>query len=66
MKVNPRRILILSLGAAFLVAVHGIVLYVAFLHAVLPGAALAGVIILVVLKHLGFLSPLYALLRRRH
>jgi hypothetical protein len=46
-------------------AVHSAVLYYVVLHMSLPIAAVSGVIVLIVIKHLGLLSPLYVLFRRR-
>lgn len=68
MKVHGRlltRSLLLSLGVVVLVAGHGIILYYVSSHMALSAAALSGVVILVIIKHLGLLRPLYALLRRR-
>ena len=59
------RTLILSVGAIVLIAGHGIILYLASSHMALSTAAVLGVIILVVLKHVGLLGPLYALFRWR-
>ena len=59
------RPLILSAGAIALIAGHGIILYFAWSHLALSAAAVAGLVILVVLRHLGLLGPLYALFRRR-
>src|ERR1700687_4289611 len=59
------RTLMLSAGVVVLIAGHGIILYYVSAHAALSAAVVSGVIILVVIKHLGLLGPLYALLRRR-
>jgi len=56
---------VLVLGAIVLVAMHGIVLHYVFAHAALPAAVVAGVIIVVVAKHLGLIGALSATLRRR-
>jgi hypothetical protein len=53
----------LSVAVAALIAGHGIVYY-ALRHTVLSAAAVSGVIILVAIKHLGLLSPLYGWFRR--
>lgn len=59
------RILMLSVGVAVLVAGHGAILSYVLSHTALSAAVMSGVIILVVIGHLGLLSPLYALFRRR-
>ena len=56
---------LLMMGTAALTAGHGIILYFAWSHVALSAAAMTGVVTLVVLKHLGLLSPLYAMFRRR-
>ena len=48
-----------------LVAGHAIVLYYFSSHVALSAAAVSGVVVLLVVKHLGLLAPLYALFRRR-
>jgi hypothetical protein len=57
--------LVLSAGVVALIASHGIILYYVSSHTALSAAVLSGVTILVVIKHLGLLGPLYALFRRR-
>lgn len=56
--------LLVPVGVIGLVA-HSAVLYAVLSHVALSAAAVAGAIILIVIKHLGLLSPLYALFRRR-
>jgi uncharacterized membrane protein len=56
---------LLAAGAIALIAGHGVVLYFAWSHLAISATAVAGVVILIALKHLGLLGPLYALLRRR-
>ena len=51
--------------AAVLIAGHGIILYYASSHLALSAGLVSGLILLIVIKHLGLLSPVYALLRRR-
>jgi hypothetical protein len=51
-------------GAAVLIAGHGTILYYVSSHTALS-AVVSGVIVLVVVKHLGLLGPLYALFRDR-
>jgi hypothetical protein len=60
----PKRVWIIPLLVVALIAGHAI-LYYAMSHKVLSGAVASGVIVLVVIKHLGLLGPFYALLRRR-
>jgi hypothetical protein len=54
----------LPLLVVALIAGHAILYYVVS-HKVLSAAVASGVIVLVVVKHLGLLGPFYALLRRR-
>ena len=51
-------------GAMILIAGHGAILYYYSSHLALSGAVIAGVVVLVVVKHLGLLGPLYAILRK--
>jgi uncharacterized membrane protein len=52
--------------AAVVVLLAGhVVLYQVLRHTVLSAALVSSLVILVVIKHLGLLSPLYALFRRR-
>jgi len=51
--------------AAVLIAGHGVILYYVTSHMAVSTAAIAGVILLVLVKHLGLLGPLYAMLRKR-
>ncbi len=60
----PKRVWMLPLLVVALIAGHAI-LYYATSHKVLSGAVASGVIVLVVIKHLGLLGPFYSLLRRR-
>jgi hypothetical protein len=55
----------LLVGAVVLIAGHALVLRYALPHQGLSSTLVAGVMILVVIKHLGLLSPLYARFRRR-
>jgi membrane protein YdbS with pleckstrin-like domain len=56
--------LLVPVGVIGLV-VHSVVLYYVFSHTALSAAVMSGVIVLIVIKHLGLLGPLYALFRRR-
>jgi hypothetical protein len=65
MKAPSRmRILILSVAVVVLIAAHGAVLTFVSSHTGATTAVLSGAIVLVVIKHLGLLGPLYALFRR--
>ncbi|MGI8519142.1 MAG: hypothetical protein ACR2MC_00795 [Actinomycetota bacterium] len=55
----------LPLLVIVLLAGHGVILYYVSSHVVLSATVLSGVIILLVINHVGLLGPLYALLRRR-
>jgi hypothetical protein len=63
------RTVMLSVGVVVLIAGHAIILSYALSHTALSAAVVSGVMILVVIKHLGWfavlLGPLYALCRRR-
>jgi hypothetical protein len=56
--------LLVPVGVIVLVA-HSVVFYYALSHAALSAAVVSGVIVFIVIKHLGLLGPLYALFRRR-
>jgi hypothetical protein len=58
------RLWMLLAGAMILIAGHGVILYYFSSHVALPAAVIAGVIALVVVKHLRLLGPLYAILRK--
>ena len=63
------RTLMLPMGVVVLIAGHGIILSYVLSHTALSAAVVAGVMMLVVITHLGWLAvwrgPLYALFRRR-
>jgi hypothetical protein len=63
------RTLMLSVGAVVLIAGHGIILSYVLSYTALSAAVVSGVMMLVVITHLGLLAPLlgplYALFRRR-
>jgi hypothetical protein len=56
---------LLPVLAVILIPGHGIVLYYASSHLALSTTIASGLMLLVVIRHLGGLGPLYALLRRR-
>jgi hypothetical protein len=57
--------MVLLVGAVVLIAGHGVILYYVASHIAVPTAIVFGLIVLVVLKHLGFLASLYGVFRRR-
>lgn len=59
-----KRLWMLLAGAMILIAGHGVILYYFSSHLALSAAAITGVIVLVVVKHLGLLGPLYAIVRK--
>jgi len=63
-RVLTRRWLLLAL-AVVLISSHALDLRYALQHKSLSAAMVAGVMILVVMTHLGLLSRLYAIFRRR-
>jgi len=64
-RLSKIRLWIVLLGVAVLVAAHGVILYYAASHTALPFALASGVLLLVVVKHLGLFGPVFALVRRR-
>ena len=56
---------VLLAGVGILIVGHGIVLYYVSSHVAVSAAVVSGVIVLIVIKHLGLLGPLYGLVRRR-
>jgi hypothetical protein len=63
-RILSRQWLLLAL-AVVLITSHALVLRFALQHKSLSASVVAGVMILVVMTHLGLLSRLYALFRRR-
>lgn len=57
--------MLLALVGVIGLAGHSVVLYYVMSHTALSAAVIPGVIVLIVLKHLGWLGPVYALFRRR-
>ncbi len=62
LRIRPWTLLVVA-GVIGL-GVHSAVLYYVVSHMSLPIAAVSGVIVLIVIKHLGVLTPLYALFQR--
>jgi hypothetical protein len=56
---------VLPVGVLALIAAHLTILRYALQHAALSAAVVSGVIIVVVIKHLGLLGSLFAMFRRR-
>ena len=61
-----RRVWILPVLLIVLLTGHSVILYYMWSHVMLPATVLSGAIILLVIKHVGLLGPVYALFRRRH
>lgn len=55
----------MPVAIVILIAGHGFILYYVSSHLALSSAAIAGLIVLVLFKHLGWLASLYALFLRR-
>jgi membrane protein YdbS with pleckstrin-like domain len=64
-RFERRRSWVLLVLPVVLLAAHGIILSYVSWHARLSTAVLSGAIILLVVKHVGLLGPVYALFRRR-
>jgi len=61
----PSRPLILVALGVILLSAHGLVLYLIHHYLPLSATILSGLAVIVVIKHLGAFSSLYALLRKR-
>ena len=61
---NHNQVWILLTGAMVLIVGHGVILYYVSSHLALSSAVIAGVVAIVVVKHLGWIGPLYAVLRK--
>jgi membrane protein YdbS with pleckstrin-like domain len=64
-RLPMRHWMVLLVGAVVLISSHGVILYYVSSHPAVSAAIVSSVIVLVVLKHLGFLGGLYGLFRRR-
>jgi hypothetical protein len=60
-----RRVWLLPVLVIVLVAGHGVILYSVSSYMTLSAAVVSGVLILLLLKHVGLLGSLYSLFRRR-
>jgi hypothetical protein len=58
------RIGMLTVAALILIGAHGIIIYYFSSHLALSTAVVSGVVILVLIQHLGWLGPLFGLFRR--
>ena len=56
--LSRARVWMLPVGVVVLIVGHGIIPYYVSSHLALSGAVIAGLIVLVVIKHLGWLAPL--------
>lgn len=61
----PRHTWILAVASIAFIAGHGVILTYALSHAALSTGVVGGLIVLVVIKHLGVLAPIYSVLGRR-
>ena len=59
------RVWIVAVLAVVFIAVHGSILYYASSHMALSAGVVTGIVVLIIIKHLGFLGPAFALFRRR-
>ena len=62
---RPSRRPWILVGAVVLIAAHAVILRYVLSHATLSAAVISVVVILVVIKHLGLLGSLFAVVRRR-
>lgn len=60
-----RRTWMLAILVIALLAAHGVIVRYMVSNQALSGAVLSGVVVVLVIKHLGLLGSLYALVRRR-
>jgi hypothetical protein len=58
------RIWLLAVIALVLIAGHGFILYTASKHLALSAGLIGGAALLIIIKHLGFVGPVFALFRR--
>ena len=62
--LTRRRVWMAAGLAILLIAVHGSILYYASSHMALSAGIIAGTVVLIVIKHLGLLAPVFAFFRR--
>ena len=58
------RIWLIAVIALVLIAGHGVILYTAAKHLTLSAGLVGWIAVLIIVKHLGFLGPVFALFRR--
>ena len=63
-RLTRGRLWLFAALAVVLVALHGSILYYASSHLALSVGFIAGIVLLIVIKHLGLLGPVFALFRR--
>jgi hypothetical protein len=61
-----RRAWLLPLVLVLLIAGHGLILSFASSHVAVPAALLSGIVVVLVIRHLGLLRRLWEKLRDRH
>jgi O-antigen ligase len=62
---RSRSLWLVGLAAVVLIAAHLFPLYYLLSHKVLSASVVAGLLLVVLIKHLGMIGPVYALFRRR-
>ena len=63
--IMRRRLRVLPVLLLGLLAGHGVIVYYVSSRVALSAAAISGAVILLVMKHVGLLAQLYALIRRQ-
>ncbi|MEO7985823.1 MAG: hypothetical protein ABI766_04765 [Gemmatimonadales bacterium] len=64
-RLAVKRVWMLPVLVIVLLAGHGVILYYVSSHVMLSAAVLSGAIVLLMIKHVGLLGPLYARFRQR-
>ena len=64
-RLTRGRLWIVALLTLILIAGHGLILYYASSRMALSAGVVAGVVLLIFIKHLGILGPAFDLFRRR-
>jgi hypothetical protein len=62
-RFTRRRIWLIAVIAFVLIAGHGVILYNASKHLALSAGLVGGIALVIIIKHLGFLGPVFALFR---
>jgi hypothetical protein len=63
-RLTRGRVWLIAVIALVLIAGHGVILYAASKHLALSAGLVGGIAVLIIVKHLGFLGPVFALFRR--